>query len=88
MKILLLESPLLKDDGVYRISEISYDEAINYITNNEYVSTIRNEYVKKISNRLLMVETKCNEYYEHLEPGQKAVVILVDKELVPVAYLN
>ena len=81
-KVLLLESVILKNNGVYRISNISYDEAISLITNNGYVSAIMNNYVKKISSRLLMIENKWNTPYKHLETGEKAIVIDVDKEFI------
>ena len=79
MKVLLLESAVLKVDGIYKMKEISNEDVINLITEYGFESAIKNEYVQKIAGRFLSIEVKQDTYFSHLEVGQKAIVVMPDR---------
>ena len=79
MKVGIFNGTVATTNGVYRISDITIEEARNLICTNGFISAIGHESTAEVMSELLGMDIPMNRIDFQQQAGQKAVVFKLNK---------
>jgi len=81
MTIAILNTPILTDEGNYKLSSITLEQAQKLVNENDFDSYIGHQATSEILSILLGTEVPMNRQQFKQEIGQKAIIFKLNSRL-------
>lgn len=81
MTIAILNTPILTGEGIYKLSNITLEQAQKLVNENEFISYIGHQATAEIISILLGTEVSMNRGQFKQEVGQKAIIFKLKSRL-------